>query len=509
MHQAPMVLLILDGWGVRTDNQYNAINQAHTPTWDRLWQQAPHTTLRACGEDVGLLAGQMGNSEVGHLNIGAGRIIYQDSARISKSIQDGDFFTNPVFINCCQNLKHTNHTLHIMGLLSDGGVHSFNHHLYALIDLACQQGVPNLLIHAFLDGRDTPPKSATQFLSELQSYIADKPQCKIASIMGRFYGMDRDKRWDRTHLAFDCIVNNTAPHTAPDALTALNQAYARNESDEFVAPTLLPDAQAIESGDAVLFFNFRSDRARQLSCALTQTDFNAFARKSMPQLSHFITMTHYADDIAAAVAFAPQQIKNTLGEHLSHQHFKQFRVAETEKYAHVTFFFNGGEETPFPLEDRQLIPSPQVKTYDLKPEMSVNDVVSTLISAIESEQYAVLICNIANADMVGHTGNLEATKQAIEAIDHNLEKLLSCIEKYRGQLLITADHGNAECMFDEQHQQPHTAHTLEPVPLVYVGPKSVHFHKTGRLADIAPTLLFLLDLPIPLEMTGSVLLSCD
>ncbi len=508
MQQLPMVLLILDGWGVRTDNEYNAINQAQTPNWDRLWQYAPHTTLLACGEDVGLLAGQMGNSEVGHLNIGAGRIIYQDSARISKSIQEGDFFSNPTFIACCQNLKQSGRTLHLLGLVSDGGVHSFNHHLYALIDLACQQQVPNILIHAFLDGRDTPPKSATQFLSDLSAYIANKPHCKIASIMGRFYAMDRDKRWDRTQAAYECMVYNTSNYTAKDALSGLTAAYARNESDEFVAPTLLPSAKPIQDGDAVLFFNFRSDRARQLSYALTQADFKGFTRRHVPQLSHFISMTQYADDLSAQVAFGPQTVKNTLGEYLSQQQLKQFRIAETEKYAHVTFFFNGGQETPFPSEDRQLIPSPAVKTYDLKPEMSVNEVVSTLINAIESKQYAVLICNIANADMVGHTGNLEAAKQAVEAIDQNLGKLLQCIQQHQGQLLITADHGNAECMFDEQHQQPHTAHTLEPVPFIYVGPKRVHFHATGRLADVAPTLLTLLDLPIPLEMTGSVLVSC-
>lgn len=508
MHHTPMVLLILDGWGVRADNQYNAINQAHTPNWDHLWQQAPHTTLLACGEEVGLLAGQMGNSEVGHLNIGAGRIVYQDSARISKSIQDGDFFTNPAFIQICDTLKQTHRTLHVMGLVSDGGVHSFNHHLYALIDLACQQGISNILIHAFLDGRDTPPKSATQFLSDLEDYIADKPQCHIASLMGRFYAMDRDKRWERVQLAYNCIVHNEAPHTANDALTGLAAAYARNETDEFVSPTLLPHAHPIKTGDAVLFFNFRADRARQLSYALTQADFSGFSRKQRPQLSHFVTMTQYADNLLASVAFAPQSVNNTLGEYLSHHHLKQFRIAETEKYAHVTFFFNGGQEIAFPLEDRQIIPSPAVKTYDLKPEMSVNEVISALISAIESKQYAVLICNVANADMVGHTGNLDAAKQAIEAVDRNLGKLLQCIEKHQGQLLITADHGNAECMFDEHHQQPHTAHTLEPVPLVYVGPKPIHFHATGRLADIAPTLLTLLDLPIPIEMTGSVLFSC-
>lgn len=509
MQQAPMVLLILDGWGVRTENEYNAINQANTPNWDYLWQNAPHTTLLACGAEVGLSDDQMGNSEVGHLNIGAGRIVYQDSARISKAIESGDFFSNPTFIACCQQLKQSGRTLHLLGLVSDGGVHSFAEHLHALIDLACQQQVPSILIHAFLDGRDTPPKSAAQFLSDLSTHIQDKPHCQVASLMGRFYAMDRDKRWERTQAAYECIVQNESSHTATDVLSGLSAAYARGESDEFVMPTLLPSAQPIQDGDAVLFFNFRSDRARQLSYALTQESFSGFTRRNPPKLSAFISMTQYSDDLPAHVAFGPQTIKNTLGEYLSQQKLKQFRIAETEKYAHVTFFFNGGQEAPFPLEDRQLIPSPAVKTYDLKPEMSVNEVVSTLITAIESKQYTVLICNIANADMVGHTGNLEAAKQAIEAIDYNLGKLLECIRKNQGQLLITADHGNAECMFDEQHQQPHTAHTLEPVPFIYVGPKPVHFHATGRLADVAPTLLTLLGVAVPSEMTGSVLVSCD
>lgn len=496
MHPKPLALIILDGWGHRDDPEANAIEQAHIPTWHRLWAQYPHALLGASGLDVGLPEGQMGNSEVGHLNIGAGRILYQDSVRITEAIKDGSFAQNLVFQTVCQDLQKSQKTLHLMGLVSNGGVHSLEEHLLALISLAEPFNIP-VHIHAFLDGRDTPPKSAHTFLSKLEAVISKTKQTKIATIMGRYYAMDRDKRAERTALAHHCLTQSTSPYEANTALEALQMAYTRAETDEFVQPTRINHTPPIQSGDAVIFFNFRADRARQLSYALSHS--NLF-------LSHFVSLTTYASDLKATVAFPPTTVNHTLGSMLADQGLKQLRLAETEKYAHVTFFFNGGEETPFKNEDRLLIPSPQVATYDLQPEMSAPALTDAFVQAIVSQKYDVIICNYANADMVGHTGNFKATLKAIETIDHCLDRVITALQSVNGAAFITADHGNADLMVDPMTHQPHTAHTLSKVPLLYVGDQ-LSLLPTGRLCDIAPTILTLLNLPMPQEMTGHSLIA--
>lgn len=504
MHPTPLALIVLDGWGYREEFEANAIQQATIPTWNALWKQYPHALLGASGLDVGLPEGQMGNSEVGHLNIGAGRILYQDSVRISKAITEGTFESTPAFQTVFQDLKKTQKTLHLMGLLSDGGVHSIDQHLYALIALTEQYGIP-VQIHAFLDGRDTPPKSAEKFLKALNSRLEKTSNVKIGTLMGRYYGMDRDKRWDRTTLAYDSLTQEQSPYQAQTALEGLELAYARGETDEFVQPTRIANTAPIQTGDAVLFFNFRTDRARQLSYALSNPDFESFPRKAWPHLSHFVTFTEYAADLKAEVAFPPTSTTHTLGAVLADAGLKQLRLAETEKYAHVTFFFNGGEETSFKNEDRILIPSPKVATYDLQPEMSAPALTDAFVSAIESKQYDVIICNYANADMLGHTGNFDATLQAIEMLDGCLLRVIKALQAVGGSAFITADHGNADCMVDSETKQPHTAHTLSPVPLLYVGP-ALKLASSGQLCDIAPTMLELLGLPIPIEMTGHSLI---
>lgn len=504
----PFLLLILDGWGDSPENPGNAIRLAHTPCWDSLQAHYPHTFISGCGEDVGLPEGQMGNSEVGHLTIGAGRVIYQDLTLISKLIENEEFFHNPILNDALIKAKAKQRNIHVLGLLSDGGVHSHEKHLYALLQMALKHQVPNLYVHAFLDGRDTPPKSALSSLERLEKLLISTPY-RIATVSGRYYAMDRDKRWDRVQRAWDAIVDGQSAYVASNAVSALNEAYARGETDEFVQPTCIrPDNEQpiIQDGDIVIYFNFRADRARALSWALMQNDFNGFERKRIPQLTELVTFTEYDKNLNAKVAFPPQTLNNTLGEYFQNLKLKQLRIAETEKYAHVTFFFNGGQEEPFKLEERALVPSPKVATYDLKPEMSAYELTDMLVEKILSQKFDFIVCNYANADMVGHTGKLDATIKAIETLDTCLNKVMTALKTVGGEALITADHGNAECMFDEHHEA-HTAHTLSLVPLVYVGQQNFAFHgQTGTLSDIAPTVLTLMHLPIPQEMTGRSLL---
>jgi 2,3-bisphosphoglycerate-independent phosphoglycerate mutase len=508
----PIVLIVLDGWGYRTETVHNAIAAAHKPNWDKLWQQYPHTTISGSGRCVGLPDGQMGNSEVGHMNIGLGRVVFQDYTRINEAIDSGEFFHNAVLMQAIQTAIAQQQAVHIMGLLSPGGVHSHEQQLFALIHLAAQQGAKRVYIHAFLDGRDTPPQSAAASLERLQAVI-DKTNCgEIASICGRYYAMDRDKRWDRVQAAYDMLTLGLAPYSAQTALEGLAAAYARGETDEFVQPTLIATQTMpaiIKDGDVVINMNFRADRARELSYALTQADFHGFTRQVWPHVSAYVTLTEYATDIAAQVAYPPQSLRNGLGEILSQAHLTQLRIAETEKYAHVTFFFNGGNETTYPGEQRILVPSPKVATYDLQPEMSAYQLTEQLVAAINSQHYDFIVCNFANPDMVGHTGNFAAAVKAIEAVDTCLGKIIHAVQTVGGEVLITADHGNAECMYDDHTKQPHTAHTTEPVPLLYIGRPAHFIIEDGKLADLAPTILSLMHLPIPAEMTGRQLLVAE
>lgn len=493
----PVVLLILDGWGLNEEKNYNAVAQAATPFWDSLLQKYSHCSLQASGEAVGLPAGQMGNSEVGHLNIGSGRIIYQDFTEINRQIEEGSFFTNPVLLEAMQKAKEPGCKLHFIGLLSDGGVHSHIRHLKALLKMAKAENVSAAYVHAFLDGRDVPPSSAGQYLDELSGYIKEHGYGAIASISGRYYAMDRDKRWERTELALQALTKGEG-RCAASAREALNYAYRHGETDEFVVPTVLTDndgepVACIDKNDVVVFFNFRPDRARQITEKLQERQFYCF--------------TEYDSNFALPVVFAQKEINNTLGEALSHAGLKQLRIAETEKYAHVTFFFNGGREEPYEGEDRILIPSPKVATYDLQPEMSALEVTAKAVEVIDSGVYDVIIQNYANPDMVGHTGNIEATVKAIETIDSCLQRLVAAVLKQGGCLLITADHGNAEKMLDSKTKEPYTAHTDNKVPLVLVDEDYSLRPDGGILADLAPTVLDLLHLNKPEEMTGATLLT--
>ncbi len=494
----PLALIILDGFGFREDKSDNAIALAHTPFLDHLNQRYPHTLLSGSGRCVGLPDGQMGNSEVGHLNMGAGRIVHQDLSRIDLAIEDGSFFANPVLLAALQTARDSDCAVHVIGLLSDGGVHSHERHMQTLVTMAAQQHVSRLFIHAFLDGRDTPPKSAKQSLAPLEG--------KIASIIGRYYAMDRDKRWDRVQQAYDLLTLGRAHYHADTAIEALAAAYARGESDEFVQATVIQSAQ-IQSGDIVIFMNYRADRARELTEAFIKPDFTGFTRTRVPALREFICLTTYDSHFKLPVAFPPVTLTNLFGEYISRHGLRQLRIAETEKYAHVTFFFNGGIEAPSPQEDRILIPSPKVATYDLQPEMSAPLLTEKLVAAIQSKQYDVIICNFANPDMVGHTGNLSATIKAIETIDQSLAAIITALQTIGGEAIITADHGNAEQMFDPITQQPHTAHTSDPVPFIYVGRSAEVIQKEGKLSDIAPTMLYLLGLAVPKEMTGTPLVA--
>lgn len=506
----PLVLIVLDGWGYREATKNNAIKAANTPCWDKLWQNYPHTLINGSGEAVGLPDGQMGNSEVGHMNIGMGRVVYQDFTRINHAIDTGEFNTNTVLNELCDTVnKHTG-VLHILGLFSPGGVHSHELQIKAMIELAIKKQVKHIYLHAFLDGRDTPPKSAMASINAFETLSNQNPQFQIASLIGRYYAMDRDKRWERVEKAYNLLTEGVCEYSATTASAALESAYQNNETDEFVKPCSIhaenQPAITINDGDGVIYMNFRSDRARALTQAFTLPDFDGFQRDKQPQLSEFVTLTQYDKTFTAPIAFPPASMKNGLGEVLAERNYTQLRIAETEKYAHVTFFFNGGIEQAYPHEQRILIPSPKVATYDLKPEMSAIEVTDVLVAHITANTENVIICNFANPDMVGHTGNFDATVKAIETIDHCLERIVNALEKVGGELLITADHGNAECMFNEETGQPHTAHTSDPVPLVYVGRKADFISKDGILADIAPTMLYLLDEKIPDDMTGHNLL---
>ncbi|MES2217199.1 MAG: 2,3-bisphosphoglycerate-independent phosphoglycerate mutase [Pseudomonadota bacterium] len=502
----PFVLIILDGWGYREDHDANAIAAASKPQWDNLWEHYPHVLISGSGSCVGLPDGQMGNSEVGHLNMGAGRVVHQDFTRIDEAITTGEFFTNPVLNSTLDEIKQENKALHIFGLLSPGGVHSHENQIMALIKLAAQHQLTKVYIHAFLDGRDTPPRSASSSINELTRACTKENCGKIVSLIGRYYAMDRDKRWDRVQEAYDLLTMGSSEYHAETALIGLQMAYERGENDEFVKPTSIHPNQEkpvrVMDGDTVIFMNFRADRARELTQAFIADDFNGFERKLRPRLNKFVTLTEYDQTFKVPVVFAPERLTNILGDYLSHLGLRQLRIAETEKYAHVTFFFNGGVEKPNPNEDRILIPSPKVATYDLQPEMSAPELTDQLVAAIQSKVYDVIICNYANPDMVGHSGNFAATIKAVEAVDSCLTKIIAALKEAGGEALITADHGNAELMFDKNTSQPHTAHTNEPVPVVYYGRKAHPAKTNGILSDIAPTLLYLMGIPIPPEMTG-------
>jgi len=511
----PVLLIILDGFGYRPEVQHNAIAAAHKPNWDKYWNEFPHTFIHASESAVGLPSGQMGNSEVGHLNIGAGRVVYQEFTRIDRAIQSGFFFDNYVLKNLVNDVKARNAALHVFGLLSDGGVHSHQTHIHALLEMAVRAGVEKIYVHAFLDGRDTPPKCAEVYISQLESKLDELKIGRIASISGRYYGMDRDRRWPRVEPAYDMLTLGLAPFRAATAHEGLEMAYARGETDEFVQATVIAaegeEPVRMHDGDAVVFMNFRSDRARQLTRAFLVEQFDGFERKYRPKLSHYCSLTNYGEEFEALkveVAFPPERIHNGFGEYIASLGLRQLRIAETEKYPHVTYFFNGGEETVYPGEDRILVKSPPVAHYDSQPEMSAFEVTDKLVEAIRSRKFDAIICNFANADMVGHTGNFEAAREAIEALDVCIGRVVEAMREVGGEMLITADHGNAETMQDEVTGQPHTAHTTNVVPLLYIG-RDARLAETGALEDLAPTLLKMMGLPQPREMSGRPLVEFD
>ena len=503
------MLMILDGFGDNPNKDGNAIKLANTPNIDKLMKKYPNTDIFTSGKYVGLPEGQMGNSEVGHTNIGAGRIVYQELTRITKSIEDGDFFSNPEFIAAIENCKKHNSKLHILGLVSDGGVHSHIRHLYGLLEMAKRRDFEDVYVHCFLDGRDTPPASAEGYIAKLQDKMKEKGIGKIASISGRFYAMDRDKRWQRIQKCYDAIVNGEGIK-AGSAIKAIEDSYQKEVFDEFVEPTVICNGEEpvakIEENDSVIFFNFRPDRARELTRALVDKDFNEFETKKMDL--YFVCFTNYDETMPNVhIAFEKEVLHNTFGEVVSKAGLTQLRIAETEKYAHVTFFFNGGEEKQYPGEDRILVPSPKVETYDQKPEMSAYEVTDKVVAALEEDKYDVVILNFANADMVGHTGNLPAAIKAIEAVDECVGRIVKVIEEKKGNLIITADHGNAEQMIDYATGEPHTAHTTNPVPIILItADQSIKLKDNGKLADLAPTMLDLMGIEKPKEMTGESLL---
>ena len=502
------LLVILDGWGHREATTFNAIHHARTPTWDRLWHEHPHALLECSGEHVGLPDGQMGNSEVGHITIGAGRIVRQELNRIDHSIADGSFAQNPAL----QAVTHstTNNTLHVIGLLSPGGVHSHENHIVALIRLALAAN-RRIALHAILDGRDTPPQSAEASLRRVMQLEDSQGYFKLASICGRYFAMDRDNRWERTKRAYDLYVSGRSNDTTSNAIQALQDAYKRGETDEFVTPTQIGHGNPIATGDDVIFMNFRADRVRQLARAfLSDNDDATISRPSPPKLHHFVCLTPYADDISQQstlaeqvhVAFEPAILNETLPAILSNSGKTQLRIAETEKYAHVTYFFSGGTETPLPGETRQIVPSPSVATYDLQPTMSAPEVCTQIVDAIRTSRFDFIVCNFANADMVGHTGDFNAATQAVECIDDCLAKITTVVRDTNSHCVITADHGNVEEMVNPESEQPHTAHTVGVVPFVYVGPNKPSIHPHGGLADVAPCMLSLMGIPQPEAMTG-------
>lgn len=505
----PTGLIILDGWGYREASDFNAIAQANTPNFNALWSTYPHTLINTSGGVVGLPDGQMGNSEVGHLNLGAGRIVYQELTRISKSINDGDFFRNPALCAAMDSVVTNKKTLHLMALLSDGGVHSHIYHLKAAIKMAVDKGVERIYIHAFTDGRDVAPQSAMDYIADLDRFLQDKPNARIATLIGRYFALDRDNRWDRVSQAYNLICHGEAEFTASRAEQAVQQAYARGEIDEFIKATRIGAKVEVKDGDAMIFMNYRSDRVRQLTRAFIEPNFTAFERTQVPKLSHYVTLTEYHKDFVhfgASIAFGSVELKNTFGEYVSNLGLTQLRIAETEKYAHVTFFLNGGVEIPFPGEDRILVPSPKVATYDLQPEMSVAEVSKKLCEAIASGKYDTFICNIANPDMVGHSGNLAACIKAVEAVDTALGEIVAAMKAVGGEMIITADHGNIEQLIDPVTGQPHTAHTTNLVPLIVFSERPFTLREGGSLPDVMPTILTMMDIPQPKEMTGKSLI---
>ena len=503
------MLMILDGFGDNKNKEGNAVKLAKTPNIDKLMKKYENTDIYTSGLEVGLPEGQMGNSEVGHTNIGAGRIVYQELTRITKSIEDGDFFQNQELISAIDNCKNNNSKLHILGLVSDGGVHSHIRHLYGLLELAKRRDFENVYVHCFLDGRDTPPASAENYITKLQEKMQEKGVGKIASITGRFYAMDRDKRWERVKKCYDALVNGEGIK-ANSSIKAIEDSYQKEVFDEFVEPTLICNGEepiaTIEKNDSVIFFNFRPDRAREITRALVDTKFDGFKNEDLNL--HFACFTNYDETMPNVhVAFKKEPLLNTFGEYISNKGYTQLRIAETEKYAHVTFFFNGGEEKQYNGEDRILVPSPKVETYDMKPEMSAYEVTEKVCEALENDKYDVVILNFANTDMVGHTGSLPAAIKAVETVDECLGKIVKIIEEKQGNLIITADHGNAEQMIDYKTGEPHTAHTTNPVPIILVTPnKEIKLKTGGKLADLAPTMLELMNLEKPEEMTGESLL---
>jgi 2,3-bisphosphoglycerate-independent phosphoglycerate mutase len=508
--RTPVALIILDGFGYSEIAESNAIANANKPVWDRLWQQYPNALIETSGMAVGLPEGQMGNSEVGHMNLGAGRTVYQEFTRITKSIADGDFFENEALVNGIDKAVAAGKAVHLMGLLSPGGVHSHEDHIMAACKLAAQRGAKKVYVHGFLDGRDMPPRSAEDSIVKTDALLKELGVGFVASLIGRYYAMDRDNRWDRVELAYDLLTQAKAAHTYTSAQEALMAAYARDENDEFVAASSIqPEGEAIkiEDGDALLFMNFRADRAREITRCFVNANFDGFNRKVTPQLADFIMLTEYAADITATTAYPPAKLVNTLGEYMAKQGKTQLRIAETEKYAHVTFFFSGGRENEYDGETRVLIQSPQVATYDLQPEMSAPEVTDKLVDAIKSGDYDLIVCNYANGDMVGHTGKYDAAIKAIEALDVCLGRVTEALLEVGGECLITADHGNAEQMVSPTSGQAQTAHTTFPVPLIYVNQRSESITlDNGRLCDIAPSLLNIMGLKQPTEMSGQNLI---
>ena len=495
-----VLLCILDGWGISNDTKYNAVYSANTPNYDNFMKNMSHTTIHADGLNVGLPEGQMGNSEVGHLNIGAGRIVYQELTRINKAIAEGDFFKNEEFLNAINHVKKNNSSLHIYGLVSSGGVHSAMNHLEALIKMAADNGLKNVYVHAFLDGRDTPPESAETFLAEIEETLKKYNLPKIASIIGRYWAMDRDKRWERIEKAYNCLVLGEG-NKADSSKEAILNSYKNGKTDEFVEPVNI-GGKRISDNDAVIFFNYRPDRAREITRAIAFKDFDGFNRKKVLNNLYYVCMTQYDETFGLPVAFKPQKLVNILGEVLDANNIKQFRTAETEKYAHITFFFNGGVEEPNKLETRKLVASPKVATYDLKPEMSAYEVCDNVLEALDNKDYGFILVNFANPDMVGHTGVMEAAAKACSAVDECVGKIAEKALKNGVKMIITADHGNAEWMFNEQTNAPQTAHTTNIVPFIIVDSEKYNLKETGALCDIAPTILDLMGIKQPSEMTG-------
>lgn len=509
-HKKPLVLMILDGWGYREDEQSNAILAANTPVLDNLWATRPRTLISGSGLDVGLPEGQMGNSEVGHVNLGAGRVVYQDFTRITKAINDGEFDSTPALVENIDKAVAAGKAVHIMGLLSPGGVHSHEDHIVASIQLAAKRGAKEVYFHGFLDGRDTPPRSAKASIERIEALFAELNCGRLASLVGRYYAMDRDNRWNRVEKAYNVMALGEGEFNYVDGVSALEAAYERDENDEFVAPTTIApqgtEAAQINDGDTIIFANFRADRAREITRAFVEPGFDGFEKKKSPQLSAFVMMTEYSADIDAPIAFGPTPLVNVLGEWLEKNGKTQLRISETEKYAHVTFFFSGGREDEFEGESRELIPSPQVATYDLQPEMNSEMLTDKLIEAIKSGKFDAIICNYPNGDMVGHSGVFEAAVKACEAVDACIGRVVEALDEFGGEALITADHGNAEQMANTATGQAHTAHTSEPVPFIYVG-RDATPSEGKALSDVAPTMLHLMGMEQPSEMTGTPIMT--